>query len=35
MKDIEGVVSDADRFVVVRKKEGIPAEVAVEEDPRG
>jgi hypothetical protein len=34
MKDIEGVVSETDRFVVVRKKEGIPAEVAVEEDPR-
>jgi hypothetical protein len=32
--DVEGVVRETDRFVVVRKKEGTPAEVAEEEDPR-
>jgi hypothetical protein len=32
--DIERVVFETDRFAVVAKREGIPAEVAVQEDPR-
>lgn len=34
LADLEDVVRETDRFVVVRKKEGIPAEVAEEENPR-
>jgi hypothetical protein len=33
--DVERVVEESDRFVVVEKREGTPAEVALEEDPRG
>jgi hypothetical protein len=33
--DVERVVEETDRFVVVVKREGGPAEVAAEEDPRG
>ena len=32
--DVEQVVSDGDRFLVVTKREGTPAEVAIQEDPR-
>jgi hypothetical protein len=32
--DLEQVVAQTDRFAVVAKREGTPAEVAVEEDPR-
>ncbi|HUG89152.1 MAG TPA: hypothetical protein VMP42_10375 [Actinomycetota bacterium] len=32
--DIEDVVDDTDRFVVVAKRGGTPADVVVEEDPR-
>ena len=32
--DIERLVYETDRFVVVAKREGTPAEVAVAEDPR-
>jgi 3,4-dihydroxy-2-butanone 4-phosphate synthase len=32
--DVETVVSANDRFAVVRKKAGVPTEVAVETDPR-
>jgi hypothetical protein len=32
--DVERVVLETDRFVVVAKREGMPAEVAVQEDPR-
>jgi hypothetical protein len=32
--DIERVVAETERFVIVAKREGEPAEVAVEEDPR-
>jgi hypothetical protein len=32
--DVEDVVRETDRFVVVCKKDGTPAEVAEEEDPR-
>lgn len=32
--DVETVVRTNDRFAVVRKKPGVPAEVAVETDPR-
>jgi hypothetical protein len=32
--DLERVVEEHDRFVVVMKREGTPAEVAAEEDPR-
>ena len=34
MADVEVVVDETDRFVVVAKREGEPAEVAREEDPR-
>jgi hypothetical protein len=34
-EDVERVVSRTDRFVVVAKREGAPAAVATEEDPRG
>jgi hypothetical protein len=33
--DAERVVRDAGRFVVVEKREGAPARIAEEEDPRG
>ena len=33
--DIERVILETDRFAVVAKREGIPAEVAIQEDPRG
>jgi hypothetical protein len=32
--DLERVIEETDRFVVVAKREGTPAEVASEEDPR-
>ena len=32
--DIERVVFETDRFAVVAKREGMPAELAVQEDPR-
>ena len=35
LADLEQLVAETDRFAVVAKREGIPAEVAVEEDPRG
>jgi hypothetical protein len=34
-EDMERVVSETERFVVVQKREGTPAKIAVEEDPRG
>jgi hypothetical protein len=34
LPDIEQVVDETDRFVVVAKREGTPAEVAAAEDPR-
>jgi hypothetical protein len=34
MPDVEEIVREVDRFTVVRKHNGIPAEIAVEEDPR-
>jgi len=33
--DVEDVVSENDRFVVVEKREGRPAEIAEATDPRG
>jgi hypothetical protein len=33
--DVEQVVAETDRYSVVAKREGTPAAVAVEEDPRG
>jgi hypothetical protein len=35
MADLEQVVAGTDRYTVVAKREGTPAAVAVEEDPRG
>jgi hypothetical protein len=35
LTDMERVVAETDRFVVVTKREGVPADVAIEEDPRG
>jgi hypothetical protein len=32
--DIERVVAETDRFIIVAKREGTPASVAIEEDPR-
>jgi hypothetical protein len=32
--DVERVVAETDRFVIVAKREGTPATVATEEDPR-
>lgn len=34
VEDLEEVVAETDRFAVVRKREGTPAEIAIEEDPR-
>jgi hypothetical protein len=34
IEDVESVVDETDRFVVVAKREGTAAEVASEEDPR-
>jgi hypothetical protein len=34
MEDVERVVSETNRFVVVAKREGTPAAVATDEDPR-
>jgi hypothetical protein len=34
MADVEEVVRETDRFTVVRKREGTPAEIAEDEDPR-
>ena len=35
LADVEQVVAETDRYTVVAKREGTPAAVAVEEDPRG
>jgi hypothetical protein len=35
LADVEQVVAATDRYAVVAKREGTPAAVAVEEDPRG
>ena len=35
LADLERVVAATDRYSVVAKREGTPAAVAVEEDPRG
>jgi hypothetical protein len=32
--DVERIVAETDRFVIVAKREGTPASVAIEEDPR-
>ncbi|HEX6206996.1 MAG TPA: hypothetical protein VF058_01425 [Actinomycetota bacterium] len=32
--DVEEIVEETDRYVVVVKREGTPADVALEEDPR-
>jgi hypothetical protein len=34
IEDVERVVYETDRFLVVAKREGTPAKVAIEEDPR-
>jgi hypothetical protein len=34
MPDIDRIVGENDRFVMVAKRPGIPADVAKEEDPR-
>jgi hypothetical protein len=35
LADVEQVVAETDRYTVVAKRQGTPAAVAVEEDPRG
>jgi hypothetical protein len=34
MADVEQVVTETDRYAVVAKRQGTPAAVAIEEDPR-
>jgi hypothetical protein len=34
ISDIERAVEETDRFVVIAKREGTPAQVAREDDPR-
>jgi hypothetical protein len=33
--EIERIISENDRFAIVIKREGTPAEIAMEENPRG
>ena len=35
LAEVERVVAETDRYAVVAKREGTPAAVAIEEDPRG
>jgi hypothetical protein len=35
IRDVEAIVEENDRFVLVAKREGTPAEVAIRTDPRG
>ena len=35
IRDIERIVNENERFPVVAKREGTPADVAIEEPPRG
>lgn len=35
IQDIETIVEDNDRFAIVAKRQGTPAEVAIRTDPRG
>ena len=35
IRDIETIVEDNDRFAIVAKRQGTPAEVAIRTDPRG
>jgi hypothetical protein len=35
IQDVESIVEENDRFVIVAKREGTPAEVAIRTDPRG
>ena len=35
LAEVEQVVAETDRYTVVAKREGTPAAVAVQEDPRG
>jgi hypothetical protein len=35
MAEVDQVVAETDRYTVIAKREGTPAAVAVEEDPRG
>ena len=35
LAEVEQVVVETDRYTVVAKREGTPAAVAVQEDPRG
>jgi hypothetical protein len=35
LADVEQMVAETDRYTVVAKREGTPAAIAVEEDPRG
>ena len=35
IQDVEAIVKENDRFAIVAKREGTPAEVAIRTDPRG
>jgi hypothetical protein len=35
IQDIEAIVEENDRFAIVAKRQGAPAEIAIRTDPRG
>ena len=35
IQDVEAIVEDNDRFAIVAKRQGAPAEIAIRTDPRG
>jgi hypothetical protein len=35
IEDVEAIVEENDRFAIVSKRQGTPAEVAIRSDPRG
>ena len=35
IQDVEAIVEENDRFAIVAKRQGTPAEVAIRTDPRG
>jgi 5-bromo-4-chloroindolyl phosphate hydrolysis protein len=34
IQDVEAIVEEADRFAIVAKRQGAPAEIAIRTDPR-
>ena len=35
IEDVEAIIEENDRFAIVAKRQGMPAEVAIRTDPRG